>query len=222
MQHASRKAGLLHLMTEIVPCVLAHGSTCKHGVKYMSVILFDFDASDGSSDEFSMGKACSNPSVTPVQAPTNHCVYIISNENNNPPSVYVGYAADAQDRWKHRVEVLHDFGVPNAYGKQIKCAWCRPKISNVANPDPGNLGHWNFIPSAQLRGSHSAEHLLLRCVVNGVMGGGVVSTNTQMGLTAFNRNIKFGGLSSVWMYYGNKFNWVVGNSRSKAINNNMY
>jgi hypothetical protein len=185
----------------------------------MSVIMFDF-SDPASSQEFTMGKAANNFSVNPARVST-PCIYVIYNDNHAAKSVYVGYARNAHHRWSTRTEVFHVFGLSHQYAKNIKCAWCHPKISNLQNPNVNNANHWNFIGNANLKGQNAAEHLLMRLMIGGLFGALAV-TNTSLRNTSFNRNIKFPGLSTAHVYFGNKFNFAIGNQRTAQIGNNAF
>lgn len=159
-----------------------------------------------------MGKACSNPSTNPARS-SSPCIYVIQNRNPATPTAYVGYALNARHRWMTRTEVFHHVGVTYANGKNIKCAWCYPKISNRANPSMNNSAHWTRINRNLLKGEDRAEHLLIRCMIKGVMGV-VTVTNTQMVNTIFDPSAYFPGLSKVIVSFSNrKFIWPSGNDR---------
>ena len=188
----------------------------------MTQIMFNFDTGDAFSQQFTMGKACLNPSTNPALV-SSTCIYVISNTNVAPPTVYVGYAADARHRWLTRTEVFHDFGISHNYGKNIKCAWCYPKVSKagIANPVPNNAGHWEDVDNTEMDAGHSVEHLLIRCMANGVMGV-VTVTNTKMRNMFFDRSVNWPGLDRTLIYFGAKFAWPAGNGRQVNIINNNY
>ncbi|NWA25800.1 hypothetical protein HX870_06880 [Pseudomonas gingeri] len=132
----------------------------------MAIAEFRFE----TYHSWDMGLACGDdatPSVNPAPA-TTACIYIIHNTGEN--STYVGYADNAFDRWKTRAEVFHIMGIPKAYAKNILCAYCLPTV------DSGK--------SMFLAGQNNCEHLLIRAVVNGLLGV-TTSTNTQLGKTPF-------------------------------------
>jgi len=181
-------------------------------------IMFDFGAND--SQEFTMGKACKNPSTNPCNQ-SQPCIYVIHNTNNAPNTVYVGYAQDANNRWETRTEVFHHFGFSHAYGKNVKCAWCRPKISkaNIPNPNQNNLAHWDYINAGSLLGANKAEHLLMRAMIQGLMGV-ITVTNTTSVNTPFLKQTHFQNLTTLWVYFGVKFTWPAGNGRATHIGAN--
>jgi len=120
------------------------------------------------------GKACgtaNKQSVNPAPK-TNAGIYIIHNSNEN--STYVGYADDAQNRWKARTEVFHTLGIPRNYAKRILCAFCVPSVLNG--------------PQMFLAGQNACEHLLIRAVVNGLLGV-TTNTNSQLANAPFTNNI---------------------------------
>lgn len=120
-------------------------------------------------NSWNMGPACGSVIVASVNpAPTTTaCIYIIHNTTAN--STYVGYADDALDRWKTRTETFHVMGIPQTYAQNILCAQCLP-TSNGA--------------SMFLKGQNACEHLLIRAVVNGLLGV-TTSTNSQLRTTPF-------------------------------------
>ncbi len=132
----------------------------------MAIVTFDF-----STDVWNMGPACGNPSYNPAPF-TNPCIYIIHNSTEN--STYVGYADDANDRWKSRTEVFHIMGIPKNYGKTVLCACCIPTVSGGK--------------SMFLKGQDACEHLMIRAVVNGLLGI-TTSTNSQLGSTPFSNPV---------------------------------
>jgi hypothetical protein len=128
----------------------------------MAIVEFEFKA----HHSWTMGPACGNvinASVNPAPT-TSGCIYIIHNSAEN--STYVGYAEDAQHRWSTRTEVFHIMGIPRNYADRILCAYCKPSV------DSGK--------SMWLEGKHNCEHLLIRGVVNGLLGV-TTSTNSQLG-----------------------------------------
>lgn len=136
----------------------------------MATVEFYFQA----HHSWNMGPACGtvfNASVNPAPA-TPPCIYIIHNVQEN--STYVGYADNANHRWKTRTEAFHIMGIPQAYGQQILCAYCQPTVSHGQ--------------SMYLAGSNNCEHLLVRAVANGLLGI-TTSTNTQLGGTYFSNPI---------------------------------
>lgn len=131
----------------------------------MATVKFDFD----TTNAWTMGPACGTPgtpSVNPAPV-TNPCIYIIHNTVEN--STYVGYADNAQHRWSTRYEVFHAMGIPKNYGNKILCAYCYPKLS------AGQMF---------LEGQNNCEHLLIRAVVNGLLGV-TTCTNTKLASTPF-------------------------------------
>jgi hypothetical protein len=142
----------------------------------MARAQFDFRVVDQRWD---MRDACDNPSGNPAPN-TNPCIYIIHNSNVN--ATYVGYAANCRNRWAARTEVFHDFGIPVDYGRGVVCAFCIPAIV------PGVV--------MALQGMNNFEHLLIRAVVNGLLGR-TTCTNTQLaGVPFTNQNVTE---VSVWL-----------------------
>ena len=136
----------------------------------MATVEFDFK----SHHSWTMGPACGTTfmsSVNPAPA-TTACIYIIHNTAEN--STYVGYADNANDRWKSRTEVFHIMGIPKNYAKNILCAYCLP---HVHGPH-----------SMYLQGQNNCEHLLIRAVANGLLGV-TTSTNTQLRTVPFSNAI---------------------------------
>ncbi|MDH4584438.1 hypothetical protein E8F20_21500 [Pseudomonas sp. BN415] len=132
----------------------------------MATVEFDFK----SHHSWTMGPACGTaftPSINPAPA-TTACIYIIHNTGEN--STYVGYADNANDRWKSRAEVFHIMGIPKNYAKHILCAYCLPCVYGG--------------PSMYLQGFNNCEHLLIRAVVNGLLGK-TTNTNTQLASVPF-------------------------------------
>lgn len=131
----------------------------------MGIVTFDFEA----HNSWNMAAACGddfNSSTNPAPG-TSPCIYIIHNKTEN--STYVGYADNARHRWETRYEVFHIMGISRAYAQDILCAYCRPSMD---------------IGSMYLQGQNNCEHLLIRAVVNGLLGK-TTSTNTQLGKTLF-------------------------------------
>src|SRR3569623_1749386 len=136
----------------------------------MATVRFEFK----KINSWHMGPACGTD-TTPSENPaprTNACIYLIHNSGEN--STYVGYADDAQHRWSTRYEVFHAFGIPKGYAKNILCAWCMPTVSH---------GLQMF-----LEGRNNCEHLLIRAVVNGLLGR-TTNTNTQLATSHFANHI---------------------------------
>lgn len=124
---------------------------------------------------WTMGKACGTSSKASYNPAPNKGpgIYIIHNSNVEN-TTYVGYADNCSHRWNARTEVFHTLGVPKAYAKNILCAFCCPTV------DQGK--------SMFLEGMNNCEHLLIRAVVNGLLGV-TTSTNSQLGSTTFNNSI---------------------------------
>jgi hypothetical protein len=117
-------------------------------------------------NEWTMGPACAGPggsSINPAPSTTG-CIYIIHNSAEN--TTYVGYADDANDRWKTRTEVFHIMGIPQTYGQKILCAYCKP-----TSDGPSSILYKDYA---------GCEHLLIRAVMNGLLGP-TTCTNTQLG-----------------------------------------
>jgi hypothetical protein len=135
----------------------------------MATVEFHFK----QQNAWTMGPACpnvANQSNNPAPT-TTPCVYIIHNETEN--TTYVGYADNAQHRWSSRWEVFHCLGIPRTYADKILCAYCIPESTAVIS----------------FEGKHGCEHLLIRAVVNGLLGV-TSSTNTQLGSAFFsNTNV---------------------------------
>lgn len=181
-------------------------------------LMFDF-TDQRFSQSFTMSKPCSNNPVNPSNQ-SNHVIYIIENTNHNPPTSYVGYTRDPRERWTSRTEVCAHLGLSQPYGKAIKCAWCKPRISiqGVANPNVNNVADWQNVPANDLKGQDCAEHLLIRAMIQGVMGI-VVCTNTQLVNMQFRKQTKFPNLITVYIYCENgKFNWP---GRNNNVLNNL-
>ncbi|GFM81550.1 hypothetical protein PSCICO_50550 [Pseudomonas cichorii] len=135
----------------------------------MATVEFYFQ----TQNAWNMGPACGTTitnSSNPAPA-TTACIYIIHNTHEN--STYVGYADNAFDRWKSRTEVFHIMGIPNAYAKNILCAYCLPTVSG---------GH-----SMYLKGANNCEHLLVRAVANGLLGK-TTNTNSQLATLPFSNS----------------------------------
>ena len=166
----------------------------------MSAIGFDFRGT-----HWSMEAACGTNVMESVNpAPTTHpCIYIIHNQNTN--QTYVGYAKDANDRWKTRYESFHCFGIDSIYAKNVLCAACIPEENST--------GAWKAI-SGKIDGSNAAEHLLIRAVVNGVLGM-TTSTNSMMGKVGYN----YPGVDEVLIYLPkNKWGYLEGQKSGKVGN----
>ena len=134
----------------------------------MPRVTFDFrPAGAGVGRNWTMGPACGNPSNNPAPT-TNPVIYIIHNSSVDN-TTYVGYADDAEHRWRTRTEVFHCFGINQALGQQMLCACCVP-VSNA---------------HIFLKGMHGCEHLLIRAVFGALLGVTDV-TNTQLVNTPFN------------------------------------
>lgn len=127
----------------------------------MPVLEFNF------KDVWTMEDACGDDATDSKNpAPnTSPGIYIIHNANGSINSTYVGYAANARNRWSTRFEVLHCFGVPASYGKNIHCGFCTPTFNG-----PTSLNY---------EGSLGCEHALIRAVANGVLGP-TTCTNTKL------------------------------------------
>lgn len=126
----------------------------------MATIEFHFK----NYNAWTMGPACAGPggaSLNPAPT-TTACIYIIHNSVEN--TTYVGYADDAKHRWSGRTEVFHTFGIPQVYGQQILCAYCKPTSDGAP---------------VLLEGYGGCEHLLIRAVVNGLLDI-TTSTNTNL------------------------------------------
>ena len=136
----------------------------------MAIVEFYFK----QNQSWDMGPACGDVTTSSVNpAPvTTACIYIIHNKTEN--TTYVGYADNANHRWNGRTEVFHTFGIPKSYGKKILCAYCRPSV------DSGK--------SMFLEGQNNCEHLLVRAVVNGLLGV-TTNTNTQLSGAFFSNKI---------------------------------
>lgn len=131
----------------------------------MAIVTFSFEI----HNSWNMAAACGddfNPSTNPAPG-TSPCIYIIHNKTEN--STYVGYADNARHRWETRYEVFHTMGISKTYAQDILCAHCCPTM------DTGSM---------YLQGQNNCEHLLIRAVVNGLLGK-TTSTNTQLGKTPF-------------------------------------
>ena len=137
----------------------------------MPNIVYYFRAPYGR--QWTMESACgtaTEPSTNPAP-PGAPCIYIIHNSDSN--QTYVGYAANAIDRWATRAEAFHCMGIDRDYAKKILCACCTPMLGEGKN--------WaTYTPYPLLEGTYAAEHLLLRAVVNGLLGK-TTSTNTKLG-----------------------------------------
>lgn len=119
-------------------------------------IQFDFSP---AGNNWNMGPACGDPSQNPAPV-TFPILYLIHNFNTN--TTYAGYAQDAQHRWGDRTEVFHCLGIAQAYAQNVFCAMCIPHILN---------GHMRLdVPGAMHGAINTAEHLLIRAVVNGLLG----------------------------------------------------
>jgi hypothetical protein len=112
---------------------------------------------------WTMGKACGTSTKASYNPAPNKGpgIYIIHNSNVEN-TTYVGYADNCYHRWNGRTEVFHTLGIPKAYAKNVLCAFCLPSV------DQGK--------SMWLEGMNNCEHLLIRAVVNGLLG---VTTNTN-------------------------------------------
>ena len=140
----------------------------------MIILHFYFHAGYGSN--WTMEKACCATDTEDGDNPapeSNPCVYLIHNENTN--NTYAGFADNAKKRWGTRTEAFHCMGIKADYAKKVLCAYCYPQledtVSGVVLPHPGPL-----------KGQDNPEHLLIRAVVNGLLGK-TTSTNTKSGKT---------------------------------------
>ena len=139
----------------------------------MGVLRFDF------KEVWDMEAACGDD-VTDSDNPaptTQPGIYIIHNENEN--TTYVGYADNAKKRWGSRYEAFHCFGIPAAYAKKVRCGFCIPTFNG-----PVAMNYCGFL---------GCEHVLIRAVVNGLLGV-TQNTNTQLSNTLFSPGALFGDI----------------------------
>jgi hypothetical protein len=137
----------------------------------MPTVQFFFKPPYG--DSWTMAPACGGQGASVNPAPkTGPCVYIIHNTSSN--ETYAGYAVDANHRWSTRTEAFHCMGIEATYGARVLCAYCYPIF--------GSGNNWTKVTN--LEGTNNQEHLLVRSVVNGLLGV-TTNTNTMLRTTPF-------------------------------------
>jgi hypothetical protein len=140
----------------------------------MNTYLFDFTSEKDS--HWTMEDACENLSKNPAPDNAQPCIYIIHNSNTN--HTYVGYAEKLLNRWKTRAEVFHTMGIDRNYAKNVLCAYCVPAVLKGTKKKV----------HIELQGQNAMEHILIRAVVNGLLGQttntNTVIANTPVMLTA--------------------------------------
>ncbi len=150
-------------------------ASCRVGANFMPDLVFWFRPPFGT--QWTMAPACgtdAEPSINPAP-PGTPAIYIIHNSTTN--QTYVGYAGNPHHRWETRTEAFHCMGIERDYAKDILCACCIPLIG--VGKDWAAYTHY-----PALEGATAAEHLLIRAVVNGLLGK-TTSTNTKLGMMPY-------------------------------------